>query len=132
MRACKKLPYTAVSLALIVTFAAILSSCSLLGHDEPEEYKLSVHLQTWYDNTPVLVKHNGEVVLDKKVSTGSVLAYAAKISRTTQEKQNQLFVRVDNNVEAETTLVVDDSLYVGIVYTDNVEFKAQEEPFAYF
>lgn len=133
MTAQANLRQTSFLLAAILAAGTMLSACSILGESDRAERKLHIHVQTWFDDTPVEIKLNGETVLDERVSTGGILAVAARISRMTPERSNNLYVRVDNEATADTTLVVHDSLYVGINYSqDRVGFKTQEEPFAYY
>lgn len=121
---------------LLFLALAAFGGCSLAGEEASAPAYLEVHLMGWFDQTPVRVELDGQVLLAGRVSTGTGFSsgYAAILPVPLEGGTHTLRIAVADAALAETTLVVPDTLYLGIHYdpaTRTVGFTAQKQPFGY-
>jgi hypothetical protein len=120
---------------IILFFVLIFTCCEKVTEPESKQAEVfEIHLQFGFNNNPVHVEFDGNQVFDDTISTGSILAFAEIIPFDVRQGNHHLRAVVNTTIEAETTLVVGDSLYVAVKYnTDQkyIYFRAQTWPFPY-
>lgn len=126
--------YKNIIIILIIVLSITACKEPLSDSDEniTSDGLLEIHLQSWFDSTWVRIDVDESIVTEKKVSTGEILAYAAIIPVKVKRGEHQLHVEINNNVESDTSFIVEDTLYAGINYgNENISFKFQRNPFSY-
>ena len=124
-------------MVLVLFFSLLVVSCedeNVTGSESKNAEIFEIHLQTWFENNPVQVKFDNEIIFDDTISTGSILAYASIISLDVTQGEHYIQVIVNDSIQGDTTLTIGDSLYVAVNYNSDqkeIGFYTQNEPFAY-
>ena len=122
---------TRLTILLLAMF--LLTGCgSDTSAPEPQRI-LEVHLQTWFADTPVRVEVNEMPVLDARITTGSILAFAAIVRVHVDDGRHLLEVKADD-ITGVIETVVPDTSYIGVCYNateHHLTFIPSKRPFAY-
>ena len=116
-------------LAIVIILGCGSDDCTL----RPERI-LEVHLQTGFVDTPVRVEVDETLVLDARITTGTVLAFAAIVPVAVNDTRHLLGVQVDSLAIAVTEILVSETPYVGVCYDEAeraVTFVPSAQPFVY-
>ena len=120
---------------IILFFGLLFYSCESGTEPEVKQAKVfEIHLQSSYNKTPVQVIFDSKIVLNDTISTGSILAYAAIIPLKVSQGKHKMRAIINNIAEAETLLIVGDSLYATVNYNpenNTIYFGGQTWPFPY-
>ena len=126
-----------LQIVLVLFVSLLFVSCedeNVTSSESTSAEIFEIHLQTWFENNPVQVKFDNEIIFDDTISTGSILAYASIISLDVTQGEHNIQVIVNDSIQGDTTLTIGDSLYVAVNYNSDqkeIGFYTQNEPFAY-
>jgi hypothetical protein len=115
-----------------------LAACSSAGTndvDKGEPAAFSIHLQSAYNNTPVLVELDGEVVLEDTLSTDPITGLARSFPVDVEQGTHRVEATVNGRIGASRTFTVGDTLNVAVNYDperERIIFGAQRDPYLYY
>ena len=126
---------------LLKTFAVILViiiTCMNCKHttetvNEPADV-FEVHLQAYYDDTPARIVLDGNIILDERITTGTILAYASILHPEIDQGPHRLQAFINETATADTTITVGDTLRVVVNYVpqrNEIMIWATKRPFPY-
>lgn len=103
------------------------------GKEEPTDL-FEVHLQRWYNDTPIEVRIDNTQIFNDTVTTGYILALAKIIPFNINKGTHTLSVKIADSISSETTFTISDTLYIAVNYnstTSEIAFIIQKNPFYY-
>ena len=118
---------------LLFACIALLCACDSSVSKSPEN-NLHIHLQGGFNQTPVQVLLNGELVYDEIVTTDNALGLAGGASFLTQSRLHMVEVRVAHDLLWQEVLITRSPLYLGVNFredTNEIRVEKSRRPYLY-
>lgn len=124
-----------MSLRFLVLHACVfVASCQVLAPEENDAGLLEVHLQSAFEQTPVRIELDSQVIFDSLATTNHIAGLAERVATRTSSGAHILEVLIDNEHRSTQQVILGPALYVGIQYRSGGEITVQysKSAFSYF
>ena len=109
------------------------SACQIFGPEVATEGRLEVHLQASFENTPVQVVLNTEIIYDSVATTDHRVGLADVIEVSPTIGVHHLQVTVDEQYFLNTSITIGPELFLGVGFdSGEIHLVRSQEGFVYF
>lgn len=119
---------------LILAACLFASSCQVFAPEDKEGGVLEVHLQSSFDQTPVRITLDSQVIFDSLATTDHIVGLATRVSIRTSPGVHTLKLLINGEQQDAQQIIVDPILHVGVAYNSSGEIviRFSKSDFVYF
>lgn len=105
-----------LEIIIVLFFIVILVWSCTTNATEPTSSAsvFQIHLQSWFDHTPVTVSIDHSQIYSDTISTGEIIGIAHMISYQITNGTHLLHVTVSDSISKDTVFTIQDTLYIGV------------------